>query len=152
MGVSSASRDIDFDARNEDIQGNIHFATCGVIIWLLILSQFKYFYRTQQSRKQEAKTSSLLHSGGPCGSRALIGFCFHPLTEISSSLTCVLAALALAHFRCLLLLKIEYSRISKTPHSQLYNISLLLVLIKLAVFKVSKRIDFANRDIFAFGC
>ena len=55
MGVSSASRDIDFDARNEDIQGNIDFAKYGVIIWLLILSQFKYFYRTQQSRKQEAK-------------------------------------------------------------------------------------------------
>ena len=67
---------------------------------------------------------------------------------------CVLAALTLAHFRCLLLLpeNIEYSRISKTPHShhtlsfaQLYNTSFLLVLIKLAVCKVSKCIDFANR-------
>ena len=63
---------------------------------------------------------------------------------------CVLAALVLANFSCLLLLteQIEYSRISKTPFShhslsfaQLYNTSFLLVLMKLAVFK---RIDFAN--------
>ena len=74
---------------------------------------------------------------------------------------CVLAALALANFSCLLLLteKNWVLKDSKTFYlhhtlsfAQLYNTSFLLVLIKLAVFKVSKRIYFANRDIFAFGC